>query len=572
MTLTAEQQAIVRAEGDLYIRACPGAGKTRTLIELAVRATEGAPRHGVAFLSFTNAAAGEVRARLTRRAPRLLRPPSFVGTFDSFLIRYVLGPDGLERAPGLRVQFRESWGHDLDFRIAQCAVPLDAFAPHQGKVFLRPGLVRSRYAVHAKLRTLDERIIDDLERAAERNIRRLMAQGIVTSPFLRSDALRRIRKRSPAHLAARFRVVIVDEAQDCDPGDLEIVSALRKAGCRCVVVADPEQGIFGFRGADPRKLDELGLAGMVLSGNFRSSKSICAAAASLRARDGDPDSAMRADSVDRPVVVLPYEKLDERIGSRFMALLPGASVDAMVVAHAEEHARAAIGRAKGPKDSAAAGAVIARALENPSPTDWQAARRLLEASLRRALGSERDNDLDSRLERWVTVSAAQVLGCAAAMQEGRPCARVRNALDNLRPPRGLQFVGKRTEWFTCRDVPGENASQASSPDPRDEVELPLGFSTVHSAKGHEYGAVLVVIPMSGRLGELLEAWDVRDVAHEGRAVLYVAATRARDLLAFAVPEAVADSVVSLLERQGAQVEVRAEGKCPSNHADVQQRE
>ncbi|MCB9604738.1 MAG: ATP-dependent helicase [Sandaracinus sp.] len=565
--MTNEQQAIVRAGGDLYIRACPGAGKTRTLIELAVHATKGAPRHGVAFLSFTNAAAVEVRARLTRRAPSLLRPPSFVGTFDSFLIRYLLGPDGLERAPGLRVQFRESWEDTVGF-----GVPLDAFVPRKGRVRLQPSLVRSSFALRTKVSKLDDADKARLERAACARIDFLMRQGITTSAFLRSDARRRILQHPLEHLARRFRVIVVDEAQDCDPGDLEIVSALRKAGCRCVVVADPEQGIFGFRGADPRKLDELGFAEMVLSGNFRSSKSICAAAASLRARDDDPDSVMRADSVDRPVVVLPYEKLDERIGSRFMALLPGANVDAMVVAHAEEHARAAIGRAKAPKDSAAAGAVIARALENPSPTDWQAARRLLEASLRRALGSERENELDSRLERWVTVSAAQVLGSAAAMQKGRACARVRKALDNLRPPRGLQFVSKRAKWFTCRDVPGENARQASSPDPRGVVELPVEFSTIHSAKGHEYGAVLVVIPGSGRLDELLDAWKVRDAAHEGRAVLYVAATRARDLLAFAVPEAVSDSVVSLLERQGAQVEVRAEGesKCTSNHADVQQ--
>jgi superfamily I DNA/RNA helicase len=80
MTLTDEQGSVVTSLGNAFVRACPGAGKTRTLVELAARSAAAAPRYGVAFLSFTNAAGDEVRQRLAGAAPALLRPPSYVTT------------------------------------------------------------------------------------------------------------------------------------------------------------------------------------------------------------------------------------------------------------------------------------------------------------------------------------------------------------------------------------------------------------------------------------------------------------------------------------------------------------
>ena len=51
-----------------------------------------------------------------------------------------------------------------------------------------------------------------------------------------------------AALAARFREIVVDEAQDCNPADIEIINWLRAAGIVTKIICDPHQSIYEFRG------------------------------------------------------------------------------------------------------------------------------------------------------------------------------------------------------------------------------------------------------------------------------------------------------------------------------------
>ncbi|HET9074710.1 MAG TPA: UvrD-helicase domain-containing protein [Solirubrobacteraceae bacterium] len=54
-----------------------------------------------------------------------------------------------------------------------------------------------------------------------------------------------------ARLRERFRVVLIDEFQDTDPVQWQIVSrAFGDGGIRLVLIADPKQAIYAFRGAD----------------------------------------------------------------------------------------------------------------------------------------------------------------------------------------------------------------------------------------------------------------------------------------------------------------------------------
>jgi hypothetical protein len=64
--------------------------------------------------------------------------------------------------------------------------------------------------------------------------------------------------RMSAALAARFREVIVDEAQDCNPADLEIINWLRRAGIVTKVICDPHQSIYEFRGGVTEQLFAFG--------------------------------------------------------------------------------------------------------------------------------------------------------------------------------------------------------------------------------------------------------------------------------------------------------------------------
>ena len=89
--LTDQQTAVVEAQGILFVEACPGAGKTRALVARLLKRTEEEPRKGIALISFTNAAIDEVNRRCADR-PEALIVPNFVGTFDSFINRFITRP------------------------------------------------------------------------------------------------------------------------------------------------------------------------------------------------------------------------------------------------------------------------------------------------------------------------------------------------------------------------------------------------------------------------------------------------------------------------------------------------
>ena len=59
-----------------------------------------------------------------------------------------------------------------------------------------------------------------------------------------------------AALRARFGHVFVDEYQDTDPSQVRLLRALAGDGRDLVVVGDPDQSIYGFRGADVRGILE----------------------------------------------------------------------------------------------------------------------------------------------------------------------------------------------------------------------------------------------------------------------------------------------------------------------------
>ena len=99
--------------------------------------------------------------------------------------------------------------------------------------------------------------------------------------------------------AARpFRTVLVDEFQDLSPAQFDFLTRLMgPAGSdrpgALTVIGDPDQSIYGFRGAAPDLTDRLaalpgGLTTVTLTANYRSTGTILKAAESLWPRTGRP--------------------------------------------------------------------------------------------------------------------------------------------------------------------------------------------------------------------------------------------------------------------------------------------
>ena len=83
---------------------------------------------------------------------------------------------------------------------------------------------------------------------------------------------------------ARVRHLLVDDAQDLDPQQMELVRVLGRTAQSVLVAGDPDQAVLGFRGADPSGMDAVEAPTEVLTADHRARPAVRAAASRLAAR------------------------------------------------------------------------------------------------------------------------------------------------------------------------------------------------------------------------------------------------------------------------------------------------
>nr|WP_283135717.1 ATP-dependent DNA helicase [Rhizohabitans arisaemae] len=264
------QRAVVdHPGGPLLVLAGPGTGKTTTIVETIVDRVEnrGVDPDRVLVLTFSRKAAGELRERISARLRRTTRTPLAL-TFHSYanaLLRReaVLSdemPPRLLSGPEQLLEVRRLLQGELSDG--------GGYWPER----LRPALATRGFAEELRdfLLRAAERGIDGPElvrlgrdwdrddweaagRFSERYYQRFdldlvpavdYGELIREAAGLLSDGEVRRRER------AAYDVVLVDEYQDTDPAQEYLLRQLAGEGRDLIVVGDPDQSIYGFRGAD----------------------------------------------------------------------------------------------------------------------------------------------------------------------------------------------------------------------------------------------------------------------------------------------------------------------------------
>lgn len=265
--LDPDQRAVVdHPGGPLLVLAGPGTGKTTTLVELIVqRVLIGAcSAEEVLALTFSRAAAAQLRSRIAVRLGTTTRGP-VAATFHSYclglLARY------LENPPRLLT------GAEQDLEVRRLLRgELEDGAPGW-PAELRPALATSEFA--RQLRDLLSRALerglrpDDLAALSARHARPawVAAAGFwerYEARFDVADGPETFDYAGLVHRAAdllaepavgaaeraAYSLIVVDEYQDTDPAQERVLGLLAGGGRDLVVVGDPDQSIYGFRGAD----------------------------------------------------------------------------------------------------------------------------------------------------------------------------------------------------------------------------------------------------------------------------------------------------------------------------------
>ncbi|TDD32847.1 ATP-dependent helicase [Actinomadura sp. KC06] len=270
-----QRRVVEHAGGPMLVLAGPGTGKTTTIVEAVVDRIEnrGVDPERVLVLTFSRKAAGELRQRITGRLHRTTRTPLAL-TFHSYAYallrrdavldeeqapRLLSGPEQLlevrrflegELADGAR-----GWPERL-----RAALATRGFAEELRDFTLRAverDVFGEDLVALGRMRGRDDwpAIGEFMERYADRF-------ALDPVPTYDYGELIHVAARMLADEEVRIReqdaydIVFVDEYQDTDPAQEALLHYLAGDGRDLVVVGDPDQSIYGFRGADVRGIQE----------------------------------------------------------------------------------------------------------------------------------------------------------------------------------------------------------------------------------------------------------------------------------------------------------------------------
>jgi uncharacterized protein (TIGR00375 family) len=325
--LDPSQREAAQAPGPVLILAGPGTGKTRTLTRrIAVLVAErGEPPEACLALTFTRRAAVEMRERLTAllsaQAGRLM-----ITTFHGLgltILREHAGRAGLD--PGFTVADEKT----------------------------RLGVATAEAGSMAAGRRLLSEVARDPGAAGE-FARLLASRGLVDFDGLIALPLAMLRQDPAlaATLAARWRSISVDEYQDTDAAQYALLRLLAGDGGGLAVIGDPDQAIYGFRGADVGFFlrfgrDYPGARTVTLTRNYRSSPVIVSGAMQAVAPatlvPGRRMSAVAGPAPGAAERITVHEAASDRGEGAWIAqaidkLLGGASFHSLDTGRADGHA------------------------------------------------------------------------------------------------------------------------------------------------------------------------------------------------------------------------------------------
>jgi uncharacterized protein (TIGR00375 family) len=535
--LDPEQRAAAEAgPGPLLVVAGPGTGKTRTL---TYRLAHLLRRRGVApeqclAISFTRRACAELderlRALVPEAAPRLL-----VTTFHALGLRIVREQ---HRVLGLGERVRVV---DETERLALVR-ELHGSSERDARRLLAE-LARAKRARAAARPGPDPEEAPELVAALDRYDKALRARDLVDLDDL--IALPVALLAGEEALADRYRErwpwVAVDEYQDVDELQYRLLRLLTSADGNLCAIGDPDQAIYGFRGADVGfflrfRQDHPRARVVQLTRNYRSSRAIVDGALQVIAPASLVpgrvlDAVRRAEGLPPRIVV--HQAASDRAESEFVVrtvdqLLGGSSFFSLDSGRASsagpDHGLSFADVAVLYRTDAQA-APLAEALDRAGmPFQKRSHDRLadhqgVQAVVRALRGPQATAGRTGGLTTRIRGIAEQLAGTETGVTGG-PAGGIRAAVELLAPL--AERCGDEEERFLAELALG---AEVDTLDPRaDRISL----LTLHAAKGLEFPVVFLAGCEDGLLP--LRWGGATEDEGEERRLFFVGMTRARSHL------------------------------------------
>jgi DNA helicase-2/ATP-dependent DNA helicase PcrA len=546
---SSQRVAATMPEDIQLVLAGPGSGKTTTLTGRFIHLVhQGVDRRRILALTFTKKAADEMKARIVQALNLPSGKDVTIATFHGFAFRHLrrhpaaaglLEDFQLWDTPQQRQVFntrRMWWNEDIDI--------LDIIGGAKERL-----LNAETFAAQINDGIEDDDVMHKAVEFFKVYENALHAAGAIDFADM-VPVLVRAMARSPDYCTAitgAYDHLLVDEYQDVNPGQVELIDRFVNAGIRLWVVGDDDQTLYAFRAADVRFILDFAqrykdVRVHILDHNYRSGAQIVAAGKRLIG-----NNRARRNKNQRSAVV--------HSGEITIRGYSTAAVEARQVARG-----------------------VARLLKHFPPQQIAVLYRigsvglLLQPELQRM---QIPYEVRGAGDLWQGVTAKLVVGSLYYLRDGESVAAMsrmgsgkradiaRRQLDEAAPSEKKSFQaacrlvrkvvatavpGKaserdRGEWTTIVEAVIALASSCESLEQlseriaeqsaalRNPPENAVVLSTIHSAKGLEWEAVLL---MGMEEGVLPHAST--DDLEEERRVAYVGVTRAKRILGLTYAE------------------------------------
>lgn len=575
--ITPQRQAYLEARGYTILTACPGSGKTTSIVKKLLTVSHYCEEHygkhtGFACLSFTNKACAELKQKYMELHDERLVFPNEVLTIDSFIMQYVVLPfwylcDACKKKPIVvneasildRIYYNNILINNKWQQYPIMTLRTFASLMHRKN----PSLISKD---KAGFKWNHKTITDENEIAyCTAAFTYRLEKGFITSSdalWIACDVLDHHQDVAKA-LVARFPYIIVDEAQDNSELHFEFFKLLKRAGLQNIeFVGDICQSIYGFNNAKPELLQSMMAEGvwnvLPLSECRRSNQRIINLYSKLKSSDVPTITSHDVEDKGIPIVVYKYDDGNVRdVIQDFNKICKDNKLSTkMILARGVDKCKTLAGVKnvdfkywKSELPYLLIDAVLA--LES-SDMDYAFRKmRLVLADLltdnshdaKRQFIHEIEHDIDWNAKIFEFLKKVPPLSLSFKEWSNQTCSLLQTYWGLENRPEFIPYQKK--VGYTMKemaDVPVEQYHQSND----NGSEYYKSVDTIHAVKGATLDAVLLFMSADSR-GQSISLKDFPSspvsVMTESQRMIYVACSRARQFLALAVPRSITDEKI-----------------------------
>ncbi len=584
-----------------FLRACAGSGKTEVVGMKAayeISKWDKSTHNGIAILTFTNDAKDVIKERISQFNNMPSTYPHFVGTLSSFIHQYISQPFGYK--------YRNFHGKNGDCSFLVVDKTLDSYKScwldnyYSFKIYAHKTFYdyeKERFYINKKFIDVSEdehlnsgsykkyieRInksedkkkeytIDDVKKSIITMKRKFNSHGFANFDDMNNIAYKVLftSNKTREVIAKKFPLIIIDECQDLSWIELKILENLMVAGSKVHFVGDLNQSVYEFKRVDPVNTREFVKCfdSLNLNENFRCCGPIVTFTNKLVPDCNDIKTGCEDKLKENALLYMAYEKEREKeLIEKYRAILKEFNIKeetSCIIAKQNSMVDKLL-------DQEASPSLLISALQLWNFKDAFQKKKALEYAgqhISRWFGGRRTSknyscpkDIVSAY-KW-RIFLKDVLNDCRSKEElinfkknyskwhkqakellpdivrNRYNIRLKEFDDNKNRDFNDVFDGN---WFNSPSGLGNREINILIPN---DSGSNIPVKTVHGSKGCTYDSTMVVSSKNkgSDLGHWKDHW--LDGDDEGKRVGYVASTRARYLLVWAVPSPTDEEIETL---------------------------